>query len=90
MNQRSSNVDRQYQRRIAEAMWGGFFHCPTTGRILEQLPGDDKVMCNCGKSNPKVLQESTEQTGVHIVKFLKPATVDEYLDQEEARHATRH
>jgi len=66
-------------------MWGGFYRCPTTGRILEQLPGDDKVLCNCGHSNPNVPQEQTERTGVHIVRFLHAATVDEYLAQERER-----
>ena len=67
------------RRELALILWGGFFRCPTTGRILERLKGDDKILCNCRTSNPEVPQERTEETGVHIVRFLRPATVDEYL-----------
>ena len=74
---------KQYaaRRRLAETLWDGFYRCPNTGKILEQLPGDDKVLCSCSVSNPRVPEERTEQTGVHIVRFLRQATVDEYLDQ---------
>ena len=76
---------RRVRRLMALSLWGGFYHCPTTGRILEQLPGDDKVLCSCGRSNPRVWQERTEQTGVHLVRFLDAETVDEYLDQHDGR-----
>jgi hypothetical protein len=69
---------------VAQSMWGGFFRCPTTGRVIEALHGDDKVLCPCGVSNPRVPTEQTHLTGVHIVRFLTEATVDEYLDQREA------
>jgi hypothetical protein len=65
----------------ALAMWGGFYRCPTTQRIITALPGDDKALCSCGCSNPRVPEERTEHTGVHIVRHLTPATVDEYLAQ---------
>lgn len=76
---------REHKRQLATMMWGGFYRCPTTGRILEALHGDDKVLCRCATSNPKVPAECTEKTGVHIIRFLDKATVEEYLDQEEAR-----
>lgn len=66
---------------IYQAMWGGFYRCPTNGRILEALPGDDKVMCSCRTSNPRVRSECTEVTGVHIIRFLQAATVEEYVDE---------
>jgi hypothetical protein len=57
-------------------MFGEFeyYRCPTTGEILESLPGDDKVLCGCGKSNPKIkTREATFGSGgvVHIVSFLE-------------------
>ncbi len=69
----------------AKVFWDGFYRCPTTGRILEAMAGDDKVLCNCGMSNPKVPSESTHQTGVHIRRFLVRATAEEYVDQTLAR-----
>ena len=79
----SPETERRRARVMAEFMWGGFVHCPTTGRVIEFLQGDDKVLCRCGQSNPRVPEEHTEQTGVHIVRFCQPATTDEYLDQRE-------
>lgn len=71
----------------AKVFWDGFYRCPTTGRIIEAMQGDDKVLCNCGTSNPKVPTESTDRTGVHIRRFLATATVEEYVDQMLARRA---
>lgn len=65
-------------------MYGGFYRCPHTQRVLPALVGDDKVLCTCGWANPAVLQERTEETGVHIVRFLRAASVDDFLDQCEA------
>ncbi len=59
-----------------------FFRCPNTGRVIEGLKGDDKVLCHCGKTNPGV---NGERPGVHIRSLLSRATVDEYLKQEEAK-----
>ncbi len=75
--------DREVKREMAQMMFGGFVRCPTTGRIMEVLKGDDKVMCGCGKSNPSFPAEQTERTGTHFVARLIPATVDEFLDQED-------
>lgn len=72
---------RDVDRKLAEAMWGGFYYCPTTGRIIEALPGDDKAICSCRRSNPTVPSERTEQTWTHVVRFLTHATTDAYLDQ---------
>jgi len=77
--------ERALKIREAEIFWDGFYRCPTTGRILEGLPGDDKVLCGCGRSNPKVPTERTEQTGVHIRRFLATATAAEYVEAREAR-----
>ena len=77
--------ERERRIQIAEALYGGFYYCPTTGRIIEALSGDDKALCGCGVSNPAVPTEQTPQTGVHIVRFLRPATAAAYVAQEEAR-----
>lgn len=76
--------ERAVKRAIAAAMWGGFYTCPSTGRIIEALHGDDKALCNCGRSNPRVPAEQTARTGTHIVRFLDVASIDDYLDQREA------
>lgn len=78
------NDDRERRRRYALVSWSGFYRCPTTGRIIEAMTGDDKALCYCRQSNPRVPSERTEETGVHIVRFLAAATVDEYLDQQES------
>lgn len=70
--------------RFAEMMWGGFVRCPTTGRVIEVLHGDDKALCRCGTSNPRVPAERTEITGVHIVRFCTPATAMDYVRQRAA------
>jgi hypothetical protein len=71
---------REIRRVKARLYWAGFWKCPTTDRICEQSPGDDKVLCTCRRPNPRV---PTEYPGVHIVTFLEPATVDEWLDQQD-------
>mgnify|MGYP001569452356 CR=1 FL=1 len=77
-------VEREARRLNAHLMWAGFYRCPTTGRIIEAMSGDDKVLWRCQRSNPLVPAERTAQTGTHIVRFLEAATVDEYLDQQDA------
>lgn len=80
------------RRAVALAVFGGFYRCPTSGRIVTALQGDDKALCNCGMSNPLALAERTHQTGTHIVRFLQEASVDEWLAQEypeETASATR-
>jgi len=77
-----SDDRRAADRVILEAVWGGFYRCPTTGRIIEALAGDDKVICGCRRSNPQVPEERTEATGVHIIRFLVRVSTDDYLDQQ--------
>ena len=67
--------------RRAKVYFSSFYRCPTTNKIIEGMEGDDKVLCGCRTSNPRVPQERTEQTGVHIVRFLTPATAEEYVDE---------
>lgn len=86
--QRFETVTAEIERRLAARIWASFYRCPTTGRIIEALHGDDKVLCNCGRSNPRVPAERTEQTGTHIIRFLAEVSVDDYLAQREADRAT--
>lgn len=59
------------------------WRCPTTGLVIEGLIDDDKVMCNCGRSNPRVPDEQTHRTGTHIKRFLEPATEAEWMAERE-------
>ena len=75
-------MTRDQRVQLAKVIWGGFYRCPTTGRILEQLPGDDKVLCSCGTSNPRC---PTEHPGVHVVRFLEQTTAEAYIDEFDRR-----
>jgi hypothetical protein len=76
-------TERELRVLRAQSFYDGFYYCPTTRRILEGLPGDDKVLCGCRTSNPKVPAEATERTGTHIRRFLEPATPEAYVDQQD-------
>jgi hypothetical protein len=76
-----TRIDRAALIAIHQRLWGGFYQCPTTGRILECLPHDDKVVCHCGQSNLLYEWERTEVTHVHVVKYLRQMTVTDYIDQ---------
>jgi hypothetical protein len=54
--------------------------CPTTGRIIESDKSDDKALCHCGQTNPKVAATGcTESPNTHIKRFLTVATAEEYV-----------
>lgn len=83
-------LPREQQREYVRVFFGDrLFRCPTTGRVVEGFEGDDKLLCRCGRSNPRIPDERTEQTGTHIVRFLDRATPDEYLDQIAADAAAK-
>lgn len=86
MSDVASMAERRRRRALALTIWAGFFRCPNTGRIVEALPGDDKVLCGCGRTNPAVPREFP---GCHVRRYLAAATVDEYIDQREADRAAR-
>jgi CDGSH-type Zn-finger protein len=69
-------------REMLLVFYDGFVRCPNTGRIIEVLKNDNKVLCRCGKSNPRFPQEDAERTGCHFVAKLRRATVDEFIEQE--------
>lgn len=48
-----------------------YWKCPNTGKIIEGIPGDDKVICYCGRpARPDV----READGIHHKSLLKPVT----------------
>jgi hypothetical protein len=47
-----------------------FVRCPNTNKVIFTTKDDDKVMCSC---NP---------TGLHKVADCRPATVDDWKQQE--------
>lgn len=59
-------------------LMGDYYYCPNTGRVILGLKGDDKALCGCGRVNPACPQE---HPGVHVVRFLKPATPEAYIEQ---------
>lgn len=74
---------------MLRVFYDGFVRCPNGGMILEILPGDNKVLCPCGKSNPNFPTENAERTGCHFVSKLERATAEEYIEQEERRHGNK-
>ncbi len=71
--------------RIAAERLYTFHRCPNTDDILVATASDDKALCNCGRPNPLLPRE---QPGVHVKKFLKSATVDEFMDQERRKRVS--
>lgn len=87
------------RRRMLHEITGDFWKCPNSGRILEGMKGDDKVMCGCARQNPKLpiphhggtYEHGHENGGpiCHIKKFLDPSTVDDFLTQEDRDQARK-
>jgi hypothetical protein len=66
------------------AMMCDFFRCPNTGKVIDAMKGDDKVICGCGCSNPAAPREDTAN-GIahHYRRFLKTATAAEFAAQRK-------
>ncbi len=77
-------MNAEQRRAYLEAMVD-LFHCPNTGKIIEGMKHDDKVLCGCGKSNPAA-NEAVQGVVHHVKRLLRRATVDDYLKQEAGRH----
>lgn len=73
----ATEAQREFARRTCD-----FHRCPNTGRVLQSTQGDDKALCSCEQPNPAV---PTEHAGCHIKRFLRAATADDFVQQEEAR-----
>lgn len=80
----------EQRRQVAEVMWAGFYRCPNNGRIVELLPGDDKVLCRCGHTLP---QTPRGFPGVHLARLMERVSTDAYLAQcdvdEQERERSR-
>ena len=50
--------------------------CPVTGLAIVTGPWDDKVICDCWLA--------VKDGGVHRVKGLETATIEEFVEQEQA------
>ena len=80
------------RRRAVYAAGNDFWFCSITGRVLCAYVNDNKGLCGCGQTTPAILNASpkADETGGirggmahHVKKFLAPATVDDYVAQEE-------
>ena len=78
------NDERTYQVQLAKILWGGFYKCPNSPAVLAILPHDDKVLCGCGKPNPKYTREPP---GHHVASLLEVATAEEFVDYEDTCRA---
>lgn len=83
-------VDR---RSLLLHMPVNFWHCPNSHIVLMSDQSDDKVMCPCGETNPRVAAAGHREVDPkgghahHVKLYLRPATVDEYLAAKERREA---
>lgn len=83
------------RRREIYSIGSQYFRCPTNGRVIQGSDHDDKVLCVCGKTNPKLLEVSPKSievhklVTVHVKRWLSPATVDEYLEQKDRDEAVK-
>lgn len=50
-----------------------YVKCPTTGRTLDAIPGDDKVICNCA--------DAVRHGGTHLVSRCEQSTVEQWMTE---------
>lgn len=85
---------REYRRKVY-SMGSDFWRCPATNRVLQGHDHDDKVLCGCGSTNPKLIAASPKSVEVHggvtvhVKKYLTPATVDDFIEQKDREEAMR-
>lgn len=48
-----------------------FVRCPTNGRTLDAVRGDDKVLCNC--------DAAARTGGTHLISQCEPSTVEQWM-----------
>jgi hypothetical protein len=48
-----------------------YVRCPSTGKTIDGIPGDDKVMCNC--------PEAQSRGGTHLMSQCAASTVEQYM-----------
>ena len=91
--------EERERRRIQYSICFDYWVCPNTGRIIQGMDHDDKVMCGCRKQNPKLpipphggsMEHGHEHGGpiCHIKKFLEPSTVDAFLRQQDIEESMK-
>lgn len=65
------------ERRTILELTQDFWFCPTTGEVLAAEKHDDKVLCGCTRARGP---------GTHMKRFLRRATVDQYMEDYRNRH----
>lgn len=63
----------KYFNRAMAQHFNVYVVCPTTGRTIEGMKGDDKVLCNC--------DAAMKRGGTHIVSQCAPSSVDRFMQQ---------
>jgi hypothetical protein len=64
-----SNNERFYNVTTARVLLR-YVLCPTTGRTLDTVRDDDKVICDC--------DEARQSGGTHLVSQCLPSTVEQW------------
>lgn len=59
-----------FSKKMATALLG-YLRCPSTGRTIDYIPGDDKVICNCPAAR--------ERGGTHLVCECEKSSVDQWM-----------
>jgi len=80
------NITASEQASTLLGLSSDLHRCPNNGRILFSNEGDDKVLCICGHSNPKVRGMGStreEPQGLHYKELLEPATLTDFVAQEQ-------
>lgn len=63
-------MTRYFNSRTASVLCV-YVKCPTTGKTIDGVKGDDKVMCNCA--------DALSRGGTHLVSKCAASTVEQYM-----------
>lgn len=63
---------RYFNSQLAKAM-SVYVKCPTTGKTLDGIKGDDKVICNCPMA--------VSRGGTHVVAMCDGSTVEQWMKE---------
>lgn len=63
----------KYFNRAMAQHFNVYVLCPTTGRTIDTMKGDDKVICNCS--------EAMKRGGTHLVSQCAQSSVDRYMSE---------
>ena len=67
-------MSRYFNSHLASVLMV-YLRCPTTGKTIEGLKGDDKAMCNC--------PEAQSRGGTHLVSMCAGSTVDQWMFEHD-------